>query len=74
MEVLYNVHCRYFLSYIFITLLDVCYIQVVECWLDCCRKELTCDLHDESDKMIVLPYFMEAERGALEHMSLYFHK
>jgi len=74
MKVLYNVHYRYFLLYIFITLLDVYYIQVVDCRMDWCRKELTCDIQDESDKMIALPYFMEPERGALGHMSLYFHK
>ena len=38
-----------------------------------CIRDSTCDIHDESDKMIVLPYFMEAERGTVEHMSLYFH-
>jgi len=74
MKVLYNAHYTYFLLYIFITLLDVYYILVVDCWRDWCRKELTCDIQDESDKMIALPYFMEAERGTLEHMSLYFHK
>jgi len=42
--------------------------------MDWCRKELTSDIQDKSDKMIALPYFMEAERGALGHMSLYFHK
>ena len=42
--------------------------------MDWRRKELTCDVQDKSDKMIALPYFMEAERGALGYMSLYFHK
>ena len=73
MKVLYNIHYRYFLLYIIITLLDVYYIQVLDCWMDWCRGEFTCDIHDESNNMIVLPYFMEAERGTLEHMSLYFH-
>jgi len=73
MKVLYNIHYRYFLLYIIITLLDVYYNQVLYCWMDWCREEFTCDIHDESNNMIVLPYFMDAERGTLEHMSLYFH-
>ena len=73
MKVLYNIHCKYFLLYIFITLLDVYYFQVLDCWMDWCRGEFTCDIHDGSDNMIVLPYFMEAERGTLEYMSFYFH-
>ena len=49
------------------------YIQVLDCWMDWCREEFTCDIHDKSDNIIVLSYFIEAERGTLEHMSLYFH-
>ena len=49
------------------------YNQVLDCGMDWCREKFTCDIHDESDYMIVLPYFTEAKRGTLEHMSFYFH-
>jgi len=73
MKVLYNIYCKWFLLYIFITLLDGYYNQVLYCGMDWSREKFTCDIHDESDYMIVLPYFTEAKRGTLEHISFYFH-
>ena len=49
------------------------YNQVLDCGMDWCREKFSCDIHGESGYMIVLPYFMEIERGTLEHMSFYFH-
>ena len=57
MKVLYNIHYRYFLLYIFITLLDVYYNLVLYCWMAWCREEFTCDVHDESNNLIVLPFY-----------------
>ena len=40
-----------------ITLLDVYYNLVLYCWMAWCREEFTCDVHDESNNLIVLPFY-----------------